>query len=281
MLTNATTIAASLSTLLPLTPTPSLVGLAINYTLLMPIYLNWVVKLLADMEMYIGSVERIAYYTETQEKLEDIEENDEEHKDKVEEKKFQQRHDDKDVENIEVTTIFSGSNNNKENIEDIASKTLTSTKLPSESSIASPDNNDKCLNLTTNNKTTDNNVDTTIPASTGDDNGHHHHHHHSQHPQVTNDGHIAAVTTKTFTNKQEQTTGVEETKCGSKATKCDDTNDKKTIATATAKTSNKNKKNSTSATASNMNISSKLLERNDAERRASVKRLAKYKKQCK
>ncbi|XP_067621301.1 ATP-binding cassette sub-family C member Sur isoform X2 [Eurosta solidaginis] len=49
---------------LTLTPTPSLVGLAINYTLLMPIYLNWVVKLLADMEMYVGSVERIAYYAE-------------------------------------------------------------------------------------------------------------------------------------------------------------------------------------------------------------------------
>nr|XP_043068593.1 ATP-binding cassette sub-family C member Sur [Drosophila bipectinata] len=45
-----------------LNPTPSLVGLAINYTLLVPIYLNWVVKLLADMEMYAGSVERIAHY---------------------------------------------------------------------------------------------------------------------------------------------------------------------------------------------------------------------------
>uniref|UniRef100_A0A1I8P9M9 ATP-binding cassette sub-family C member Sur n=1 Tax=Stomoxys calcitrans TaxID=35570 RepID=A0A1I8P9M9_STOCA len=45
-------------------PSPSLVGLAINYTLLMPIYLNWVVKLLADMEMYVGSVERIAYYAQ-------------------------------------------------------------------------------------------------------------------------------------------------------------------------------------------------------------------------
>ncbi|XP_037957308.1 ATP-binding cassette sub-family C member Sur isoform X2 [Teleopsis dalmanni] len=45
-------------------PSPSLVGLAINYTLLVPIYLNWVVKLLADMEMYVGSVERIAYYAE-------------------------------------------------------------------------------------------------------------------------------------------------------------------------------------------------------------------------
>uniref|UniRef100_A0A1B6JA34 ABC transmembrane type-1 domain-containing protein n=1 Tax=Homalodisca liturata TaxID=320908 RepID=A0A1B6JA34_9HEMI len=41
---------------------PSLVGLAINYTLLVPIYLNWVVKFLADMEMYMGSVERVTQY---------------------------------------------------------------------------------------------------------------------------------------------------------------------------------------------------------------------------
>ncbi|XP_017042869.2 ATP-binding cassette sub-family C member Sur [Drosophila ficusphila] len=47
-----------------LRPSPSLVGLAINYTLLVPIYLNWVVKLLADMEMYAGSVERIAHYAQ-------------------------------------------------------------------------------------------------------------------------------------------------------------------------------------------------------------------------
>uniref|UniRef100_A0A1B0GJ38 Uncharacterized protein n=1 Tax=Lutzomyia longipalpis TaxID=7200 RepID=A0A1B0GJ38_LUTLO len=44
------------------TTLPSMVGLAINYTLLVPIYLNWVVKLLADMEMYVGAVERIEYY---------------------------------------------------------------------------------------------------------------------------------------------------------------------------------------------------------------------------
>ncbi|XP_022222546.2 ATP-binding cassette sub-family C member Sur isoform X2 [Drosophila obscura] len=50
-----------------LRPTPSFVGLAINYTLLVPIYLNWVVKLLADMEMYAGSVERIAHYAKGQE----------------------------------------------------------------------------------------------------------------------------------------------------------------------------------------------------------------------
>lgn len=41
---------------------PSLVALAINYTLLVPIYLNWVVKLLADLEMYIGAVERVSLY---------------------------------------------------------------------------------------------------------------------------------------------------------------------------------------------------------------------------
>lgn len=47
-----------------ISPAPSLVGLVINYSLLIPIYLNWVVKLLADMETYIGSVERIEYYSE-------------------------------------------------------------------------------------------------------------------------------------------------------------------------------------------------------------------------
>lgn len=50
--------------LYPENATPSLVGLAINYTLLVPIYLNWVVKLLSDMEMYVGAVERIAHYIE-------------------------------------------------------------------------------------------------------------------------------------------------------------------------------------------------------------------------
>lgn len=46
----------------PNSTSPSLVALAINYTLLIPIYLNWVVKLFADMEMYIGAVERISHY---------------------------------------------------------------------------------------------------------------------------------------------------------------------------------------------------------------------------
>lgn len=48
--------------LYPQAASPSLVALAINYTLLVPIYLNWVVKLLSDMEMYIGAVERIEMY---------------------------------------------------------------------------------------------------------------------------------------------------------------------------------------------------------------------------
>lgn len=48
--------------LYPEATSPSMVALAINYTLLVPIYLNWVVKLLADLEMYIGAVERISLY---------------------------------------------------------------------------------------------------------------------------------------------------------------------------------------------------------------------------
>jgi len=39
--------------------TASLAGLAINYTLLVPIYLNWVVKFVAECEMYMAAVERI------------------------------------------------------------------------------------------------------------------------------------------------------------------------------------------------------------------------------
>ena len=50
------------SQMYPEAASPSLVALAINYTLLVPIYLNWVVKLLADLEMYIGAVERISLY---------------------------------------------------------------------------------------------------------------------------------------------------------------------------------------------------------------------------
>lgn len=47
---------------MPQVVTPALVGLAVNYTLLVPIYLNWVVKFLADMEMYMTAVERLDQY---------------------------------------------------------------------------------------------------------------------------------------------------------------------------------------------------------------------------
>lgn len=52
------------SYVLPDEASASLVGLALQYTLLIPIYLNWVVKLYADMEMYFGACERISYYIE-------------------------------------------------------------------------------------------------------------------------------------------------------------------------------------------------------------------------
>ncbi|XP_063225209.1 ATP-binding cassette sub-family C member Sur isoform X2 [Bacillus rossius redtenbacheri] len=53
------------ATVYPGLVTPALVGLAVNYTLLIPIYLNWVVKFLADMEMYMGAVERVRQYAKT------------------------------------------------------------------------------------------------------------------------------------------------------------------------------------------------------------------------
>ncbi|XP_043258607.1 ATP-binding cassette sub-family C member Sur [Colletes gigas] len=57
------TFAALISAqLYPSRVTPALVGLAINYTLLVPIYLNWVVKFTAEIEMYMGSVARISAY---------------------------------------------------------------------------------------------------------------------------------------------------------------------------------------------------------------------------
>nr|XP_027220471.1 ATP-binding cassette sub-family C member Sur-like [Penaeus vannamei] len=41
---------------------PAMVGLAINYTLLVPVYLNWVVRFLADTEMCLNAVERVQQY---------------------------------------------------------------------------------------------------------------------------------------------------------------------------------------------------------------------------
>ncbi|XP_058815986.1 ATP-binding cassette sub-family C member Sur [Topomyia yanbarensis] len=52
------------ASLKPDTTSSSLIGLAINYALLVPIYLNWVVKLAAEMEMYLGAVERIQCFVE-------------------------------------------------------------------------------------------------------------------------------------------------------------------------------------------------------------------------
>ncbi|XP_066953710.1 ATP-binding cassette sub-family C member 9-like [Macrobrachium rosenbergii] len=42
---------------------PAKVGLAISYTLLVPVYLNWVVRFLADTEMCLNAVERVHQYT--------------------------------------------------------------------------------------------------------------------------------------------------------------------------------------------------------------------------
>ncbi|XP_053666960.1 ATP-binding cassette sub-family C member Sur [Anopheles marshallii] len=48
----------------PQSTSSSLIGLAVNYAMLVPIYLNWVVKLFAEMEMYGGAVERIQSFIE-------------------------------------------------------------------------------------------------------------------------------------------------------------------------------------------------------------------------
>jgi hypothetical protein len=53
------------SYLLPNETPPSLVAMALQYTLLIPIYLNWVVQLSANMEMYFGACERISYCIES------------------------------------------------------------------------------------------------------------------------------------------------------------------------------------------------------------------------
>ena len=42
----------------------SLVGLAMTYTLLVPVYLNWLVRNLTSVEMNMNSVERIYKYTQ-------------------------------------------------------------------------------------------------------------------------------------------------------------------------------------------------------------------------
>lgn len=271
----------TMSTLLPLTPTPSLVGLAINYTLLMPIYLNWVVKLLADMEMYIGSVERIAYYAEASGKIENLQE----HK------------------NVREAEACWGNNNvaesqgkkcdagQHENNEDIAPQTSTTAAVAAATTVAVADTNDKWLNLSANNKTTDNNVDTTITtAATSlapDDNASHHHHHHHHH-LATDDGYIVPVATKTKIITTTLMPGKEE----APAVKYKDNNDMTKIATLplikTASTtatsgvsSAPNITNKRFISTLYSNTSSQLLDHNDAERAAIEQPLTSSKEQCK
>lgn len=345
-------VAAMTAALTALSPSPSLVGLAINYTLLMPIYLNWVVKLLADMEMYVGSVERIAYYAETQ----------------SDDKSKREQNGTHDKNTITTSTT---NNNNQICCSKVSEVQASASSHPTTPSISQPqldeDNvgrrrskrtmasmsaepkkvcsNDKLLTaneksdtraarmatapgeMTTSLFTTDNNVDETVvvapktaitnssiaiaPADddrNGDDDDDNvmknmklkqqdktneattsttaadniAHHHRRRH--ITNDGHIA-VTTKTLSHQQ--TEDVEQD------------NDTAPTALLLAKegtpppassalsvmrqtqaqqqqpeTSNDILTNSTTT-------SLKLLERNDAERRASVRRLGKNKKQCK
>lgn len=42
----------------------SFVGMSISYTLLIPIYLNWVVRNLASLEMHMSAVERVHQYSQ-------------------------------------------------------------------------------------------------------------------------------------------------------------------------------------------------------------------------
>ncbi|CAG2118312.1 unnamed protein product, partial [Medioppia subpectinata] len=51
---------------------PAYVGMALTYTLLVPIYLNWVVRNLASLEMYMNSVERVREFSHLE--IEDKEE---------------------------------------------------------------------------------------------------------------------------------------------------------------------------------------------------------------
>lgn len=54
----ATMVALITTTFFSSAVSSAMVGLAINYTLLVPVYLNWVVKFFADLETYMSAVER-------------------------------------------------------------------------------------------------------------------------------------------------------------------------------------------------------------------------------
>lgn len=45
------------------TITAGQVGLAVNYTLMTPIYLQWVVRFWSELEMYFNAVERVLHYS--------------------------------------------------------------------------------------------------------------------------------------------------------------------------------------------------------------------------
>ncbi|TMW53931.1 hypothetical protein DOY81_000988 [Sarcophaga bullata] len=287
----------------PLTPTPSLVGLAINYTLLMPIYLNWVVKLLADMEMYVGSVERIAYYAETSQlKLQDDDEVEDEEDDGddttqdlqeiatvgevIEEKearklgqskKADEENDDDDDNNAK------GCNNGCNNNRRVSFEQVIGHFDGSERKFSSrPDNNDKLLNLPQHNTPTDSNVNRTIavasaatrPPCAHDDKD-------DDDCRAHNDGQIAEVTAKSFASIRQKTKTT--AAAASVATICEDNimNDMKmTASTSPGATAAATAKAGVTKATFKTNSSTKPLERNDMERRrASVRGLAKCKKQ--
>lgn len=53
----------SIWTAIHLNLSPAYVGLVMTYTLLVPIYLNWLVRNIASLEMYMSSVERVQEYS--------------------------------------------------------------------------------------------------------------------------------------------------------------------------------------------------------------------------
>ena len=280
----------------PLTPTPSLVGLAINYTLLMPIYLNWVVKLLADMEMYVGSVERIAYYAETSQenKLQDEDDDDDDGDTTqdlqeiatvgvaIEEKEARKLGQSKKDEH---ESCNSGCNNNRR----VSFEQVIGHFDGSERKFSSraADNNDKLLNLPQHNTPTDSNVNRTVADATT-----------AETPctddkvdeddcKAHNDGQIAERTAKTFASKW-QNTGITREPTGTATAASAETigegnimNDLKMTAVTSSPGAPAAARIAVGVQKTTLKTNPSL-ERNDVERRrASVRGLAKCKKQCK
>lgn len=265
------------------------------------------------MEMYVGSVERIAYYAETslQEKLQDDDDadgdttqelqeiaTDAELKEKKEKtrKLGQQskkddennhvKHNDNDIDDDDDDNI-KGHNNACNNNRKVSFEQVIGHFDGSETkfSTRADDNNDKLLNLAQQQQhrrtPTDNNVNRMIAAGTwpttpsADDDK-------DDDYAAHNDGQIAEVTAKTFATTVGQKTELPTT-TASEATIGEDniTNNKKMTASTTS--------DATASTATGVekktlktNAYTKPLERNDVERRrASVRRSAKCKKLCK